>query len=104
MVADITTAIKGSAKAGVAHRDITPNNFGHIDGRGFLYDFSAGKVSAQATQICHQTLDGVLTYCSWHQSLHLTSQQELLLDLACCISRPGWQSLWVLTVACRCCS
>ena len=46
VVADITTAIKGSAKAGVAHRDITPNNFGHIDGRGFLYDFSAGKVSA----------------------------------------------------------
>ena len=75
VVAGIATAIKGSAAAGVAHRDVTPNNFGHINERGLLYDFSAGKVSAQATQICQQTLDEVLTCCSWQQHLHLTSQQ-----------------------------
>lgn len=46
VVADIATAIDESAAAGVAHRDITPNNFGHIGGRGILYDYSAGKVSA----------------------------------------------------------
>ena len=51
-MADIATAIKGSADAGVAHRDITPNNFGHILGRGILYDFSAGKVSAEVTVPC----------------------------------------------------
>ena len=47
VVADIATAIEGSAKADIAHRDLTPNNFGHIEGRGLLYDFSAGKVSAE---------------------------------------------------------
>ena len=46
VVADIATAIDQSAAAGVAHRDITPNNFGHLDKRGILYDYSAGKVSA----------------------------------------------------------
>ena len=49
VVADIATAIEGSAKKGIAHRDLTPNNFGHIDKRGLLYDFSAGKVSAEVT-------------------------------------------------------
>ena len=46
VVADIATAIDQSAAAGLAHRDITPNNFGHIGGRGIMYDYSAGKVSA----------------------------------------------------------
>ena len=52
VVADIATAIEGSAAKGVAHRDITPNNLGHIDERGLLYEFSAGKVSAEVTRPC----------------------------------------------------
>ena len=37
-------AIGGSADKDIAHRDVTPNNFGHSVGRGYLFDFSAGKV------------------------------------------------------------
>lgn len=46
VVADVATAIEKSAAAGVAHRDIKPSNFGHIEGRGILYDYLAGQVSA----------------------------------------------------------
>ena len=60
VIADIATAIKESAAAGVAHRDVTPNNFGHIDGRGLLYDYSAGKVSA-----------GPFSVVCWHQPQNL---------------------------------
>ena len=44
VIADIATAIKESAAAGVAHRDVTPNNFGHIDGRGLLTTRQARSV------------------------------------------------------------
>ena len=32
--------------------DIATANVGHIDKRGLLYDFSAGKVSAEVTRPC----------------------------------------------------
>ncbi|DBA95924.1 TPA: hypothetical protein ACH3X1_001450 [Trebouxia sp. C0004] len=35
--------IANAAKRDIAHRDITPNNFGQLEGRGYLYDFSAAK-------------------------------------------------------------
>ena len=44
VVYDVASAIGGSAFRDIAHRDVTPNNFGHSGGRGFLYDFSASKV------------------------------------------------------------
>ena len=43
---DIASSIGNAAKKDVAHRDVTPNNFGQWKGRGHLYDFSAGKVSS----------------------------------------------------------
>ena len=47
VVYDVAGAIGGAmslSPAGVAHRDITPTNFGHHNNRGVLFDFSAGKV------------------------------------------------------------
>ncbi|DBB06549.1 TPA: hypothetical protein ACH3X1_012089 [Trebouxia sp. C0004] len=35
--------IAHAAKGDIAHRDITPNNFGQLEGRGYLYDSSAAK-------------------------------------------------------------
>ena len=52
VVADIATAIEGSVEKGIAHWDLKPNNVGHIDKRGLLYDFSAGKVSAEVSRPC----------------------------------------------------
>ncbi|DBB03124.1 TPA: hypothetical protein ACH3X1_013355 [Trebouxia sp. C0004] len=43
VVYDVASAIGGSAEKDIAHRDVTPNNFGHSMGRGYLFDFSAGK-------------------------------------------------------------
>lgn len=43
---DIASGIGNAAKKDIAHRDVTPNNFGHWKGRGYLYDFSAAKVSS----------------------------------------------------------
>lgn len=43
---DVAGGIANAAKRDIAHRDITPNNFGQLDGRGYLYDFSAAKVSS----------------------------------------------------------
>ena len=43
---DIASGIGNAAKKDVAHRDVTPKNFGHWKGRGYLYDFSAAKVSS----------------------------------------------------------
>lgn len=42
---DVAGGIANAAKRDVAHRDITPNNFGQLGGRGYLYDFSVAKVS-----------------------------------------------------------
>ena len=42
---DIASGIGNAAKKDIAHRDVTPNNFGHWKGREYLYDFSAAKVS-----------------------------------------------------------
>ena len=43
VVSDIASGIGNAAKKDIAHRDVTPNNFGHWKGRGFLCDFSAAK-------------------------------------------------------------
>lgn len=43
VVYDVASAIGGSAEKDIAHRDVTPINFGHSVGRGYLFDFSAGK-------------------------------------------------------------
>ncbi len=43
---DIASGIGSAAKMDIAHRDVTPNNFGHWKGRGYHYDFSAAKVSS----------------------------------------------------------
>lgn len=43
---DIASGIGNAAKMDIAHRDITPHNFGHWKSRGYLYDFSAAKVSS----------------------------------------------------------
>ncbi|MCJ1467082.1 hypothetical protein MMC07_005704 [Pseudocyphellaria aurata] len=43
---DVSVAIDEAARVGIAHRDLSPINFGHLDGRGTLFDFSVGKVSA----------------------------------------------------------
>ena len=44
VLSDIASGIGNAAKKDIAHRDVTPNNFGHWKGRGYLYDFSAAKV------------------------------------------------------------
>ena len=44
VVWDVTEAIAAAAGRNILHRDVTPGNFGHVDGRGVLLDFSAGKV------------------------------------------------------------
>ncbi|DBA90198.1 TPA: hypothetical protein ACH3X1_003501 [Trebouxia sp. C0004] len=49
VVFDVAGGIANAAKRDIAHRDITPNNFGQREGRGYLYDFSAAKVSGTAT-------------------------------------------------------
>lgn len=41
---DVAKALDAAAKMNVLHRDVTPGNFGHVNGRGILYDWSAGKV------------------------------------------------------------
>ncbi|DBA92323.1 TPA: hypothetical protein ACH3X2_003744 [Trebouxia sp. C0005] len=43
---DIASSIGNAAKKDIAQRDVTPNNFGHWKGRGYLYDFSAAKGSS----------------------------------------------------------
>lgn len=47
VVYDVTGGIADAAKRDIAHRDITPNIFGQLAGRGYLYDFSAAKVFGQ---------------------------------------------------------
>ena len=49
VVYDVAGGIANATKRDIAHRDITPNNFGQLEGRGYLYDFSAAKVSGTAT-------------------------------------------------------
>lgn len=49
VVYDVAAGIANAAKNDIAHRDIIPNNFGQLEGRGSLYDFSAAKVSGTAT-------------------------------------------------------
>ena len=44
VVWDVTEAIAAAAGCHVLHRDVTPGNFGDVEGRGLLFDFSAGKV------------------------------------------------------------
>lgn len=41
---DVASGIGIAAEKDIAHRDVTPNNFGHWNGRGYLYDFSVAKV------------------------------------------------------------
>ncbi len=45
---DVAGGIANAAEKDIAHRDITPNNSGQLEGRGYLYDFSAAKVSGTA--------------------------------------------------------
>lgn len=44
VVADVASAIGRASELGVLHRDVTPNNVGHLKGRGYLFDYSAGQV------------------------------------------------------------
>ena len=46
---DVACGIAYAAKRDIAHQDVTPNNFGQLEGRGYLYDLSAAKVSRTAT-------------------------------------------------------
>ena len=81
---DIASAIGNAAKMGIAHRDITPNNFGHWQGRGFLYDFSAAKVWSTSANIIADDTDG---QCKIKDAEHIELQV-----LACL------PSLWICTV------
>lgn len=49
---DVAGGIANAAMKDIAHRDITPNNFGRLEGRGYLYDFSAAKVSDSNNHVC----------------------------------------------------
>jgi hypothetical protein len=44
VAADIAVAIQQLGVLAVLHRDISANNIGIFEGRGVLFDFSAGKV------------------------------------------------------------
>eukprot|EP00243_Klebsormidium_subtile_P012048 TRINITY_DN7138_c1_g4_i1.p1 TRINITY_DN7138_c1_g4~~TRINITY_DN7138_c1_g4_i1.p1 ORF type:complete len:692 (-),score=78.26 TRINITY_DN7138_c1_g4_i1:155-2230(-) len=46
---DVAMAIHGCIEAGVLHRDVTANNMGVHNGRGILFDFSAGKLLPPGT-------------------------------------------------------
>ena len=41
---DVAECIGAMTDQRVQHRDISPNNFGMYDGRGWLYDWSSSKV------------------------------------------------------------
>ena len=45
VVYDVAGAIKAAEAHGILHRDITPGNFGLVNRRGWLMDFSAAIVS-----------------------------------------------------------
>ena len=47
---DVAAGIANAASRDIAHWDITPNNFGQVEGRGYLYDFSAAKVLVISSQ------------------------------------------------------
>lgn len=55
VVFDIASGIGNAAKKDIAHRDITPNNFGHLEGRGYLFDFSAAKVTLNCLHACQMS-------------------------------------------------
>ncbi|KAL0033196.1 hypothetical protein WJX79_009029 [Trebouxia sp. C0005] len=64
---DIASGIGNAAKKDIAHRDVTPNNFGHWKGRGYLYDFSAAKDMAGNWDRprCAGTLSGITGTVLW---------------------------------------
>ena len=72
VVSDVALAIEKCYSFGVAHRDITPSNYGYLDGRGYLYDFSS------AAEVNFYTL---LPSRYWTQEDH----QPLLLGCAMCL-------------------
>ena len=43
---DIADAVEQLTDLMIAHRDISPNNIGVLDGRGYLFDFGAAEVGA----------------------------------------------------------
>ena len=43
-------AMESAWQRGILHCDVTPMNFGHDGGHGFLYDFSVGEVGGVALQ------------------------------------------------------
>lgn len=72
VAADIAAAIKQLEALSVLHRDISANNIGIFEGRGVLFDFSAGKV-------------GESTLFSQFLLNHIDPEPELLV-LFCCQS------------------
>lgn len=52
---NIAGGIGNAAKQDNAHRDVTPDNFGHRKGRGYLCDSSAAKASMQKKKKNQQT-------------------------------------------------
>ena len=46
---DIADAVEQLTKLKIAHCDISPNNIGILDGRGWLFDFGAAKVGSDCT-------------------------------------------------------
>ncbi|KAL0027226.1 hypothetical protein WJX77_004942 [Trebouxia sp. C0004] len=48
VLCDVAGGIANAANRDIAHRDITPNNFGQLEGRGYLFNFSAAKALCYA--------------------------------------------------------
>ncbi|DBA94237.1 TPA: hypothetical protein ACH3X1_001859 [Trebouxia sp. C0004] len=50
VLCDVAGGIANAANRDIAHRDITPNNFGQLEGRGYLFNFSAAKVNSSVLE------------------------------------------------------
>ena len=73
---DVAGGIATAAKRDTAHRDITPNSFGQLEGRGYLYDFSAANVSGTVTLTC--VVSNVTCKA-------VGAQQEQAFAVTCCV-------------------
>jgi len=63
----VSAGLDGAAARGVAQRDVTPRNFGRgPDGRGVLYDLSAGKVRHIVTS---RDVASMSSSCSFEQQV-----------------------------------
>lgn len=69
----------------IAHRDITPNNFGQLKGRGYLYDFSAAKVSNTAGHMFARQIWHACCQCRHHPANRSVCHDALCHVFVTCI-------------------